>query len=452
VAGQTAGFPLRIVKYTPDGSLDPGFDGDGIWESSIPAGSAKPVGQALDGSTVWSLGSAIDKVIRVLPGGGQDMSFGTGGQITISANGASLDRQDRVLVATNGDGIVRVRRYSQGGQPDTGFGAGGIAALEPPAGLDQNAYTLTAWPDGSMVVGLVRYPDGGGSVRLAWSILDPNGQVVHTRATGLGHSYAPAAGLPDGRVVTLTTDDQLSRVFAFKGMAPATPTLTAVATGPSTATLTATGTGAGLTGVTLGSEFGPSTGYGSRDQQAVPEALGDHVVVRNLTGLSPATTYHARAVLTNASGTTEGVDVTFTTLAAGAPVVSPTLSRNPTVTITLPRKSKRTSIRAWRVLKGTAAPAAATPTVKVAKVQINLVRTISKKKCAFYTGKTWRTTTCKKAARKWVNVKGTTTWKLKIRGLKLGNYTVRAKARDAAGANSVAVAGTNRFRFRLKRP
>ena len=122
------------------------------------------------------------------------------------------------------------------------------------------------------------------------------------------------------------------------------------------------------------------------------------------------------------------------------------------MTITLPKKSKRTSIRAWKVIKGTAAPAAATPTVKVAKVQINLVRTITKKKCAFYTGKTWRTTTCKKARWQVGEGQGHRHVEAQDQGLRLGKYTVRAKARDTAGANSVAVAGINRFRFRLKRP
>jgi hypothetical protein len=41
---------------------------------------------------------------------------------------------------------------------------------------------------------------------------------------------------------------------------------------------------------------------------------GNWVIHRNLTGLSPGTTYHFRLVATNGNGTTNGNDQTFTTL------------------------------------------------------------------------------------------------------------------------------------------
>jgi hypothetical protein len=41
---------------------------------------------------------------------------------------------------------------------------------------------------------------------------------------------------------------------------------------------------------------------------------GNWVIYRNLTGLSPGTTYHFRLVATNGNGTTNGNDHTFTTL------------------------------------------------------------------------------------------------------------------------------------------
>lgn len=451
VSGQTATVPLRVVRYRADGTLDSGFDGDGIWESMIATGGARAIGEAADGSTLWDLRSSIDKTIRVLPGGGQDMAFGTGGQITLTASAATLDAEGRLLIATNGDGTVAVRRFTSSGQPDAGFGSGGVATLDSPAGHDQNAATLTVWPDTSMVVGLQRYPDGGGGVRLAWMILDSTGTTRASKHTGFGSSEAPGTALPDGRIVTLDRSDRLGRIFFFKGLPPAAPTLSAVATGPTTATLISTGDGAGLTSVRLGSEVGTTTSYGSFDEQPISAIRGNQQVTRTLTGLAPATTYHARAVLLNASGRSVSSDVTFTTPAAPVPGAVQPASKNPTVTITLPRTSKRTSIRAWRTIKGTAAPAAATPTVRVKTVQINLVRTITRKKCVVYTGYLWKKTTCKKAARKWIKVKGTTAWKRKINGLVRGSYTVRARCTDSQGHRSTAVAGVNRFRFKLKK-
>jgi hypothetical protein len=72
-------------------------------------------------------------------------------------------------------------------------------------------------------------------------------------------------------------------------------------------------------------EYGPTTAYGT--QAPVPDAdigaegglAGQQDVSVPIAGLLPNTTYHYRAVATNAAGTTEGLDATFTTQAAGGP-------------------------------------------------------------------------------------------------------------------------------------
>jgi hypothetical protein len=72
-------------------------------------------------------------------------------------------------------------------------------------------------------------------------------------------------------------------------------------------------------------EYGTTTAYGSRTPDAGP--VGGNAgksVSADLTGLAPSTTYHARVVATNDSGTVQGADVSFTTTAAvpGAPGVT----------------------------------------------------------------------------------------------------------------------------------
>jgi hypothetical protein len=61
-------------------------------------------------------------------------------------------------------------------------------------------------------------------------------------------------------------------------------------------------------------EYGPSSAYG---QSTAPIFTGQELLSRpvdwDLTGLSPGTTYHARAVAANGIGTTLGPDLTFTT-------------------------------------------------------------------------------------------------------------------------------------------
>jgi hypothetical protein len=62
-------------------------------------------------------------------------------------------------------------------------------------------------------------------------------------------------------------------------------------------------------------EYGPDTGYGS--STAISPSVGDdltfHSVANELSGLTPGTTYHYRAVAFNFTGTAHGEDLTFTT-------------------------------------------------------------------------------------------------------------------------------------------
>jgi hypothetical protein len=61
-------------------------------------------------------------------------------------------------------------------------------------------------------------------------------------------------------------------------------------------------------------EYGPDTGYGSATPiESVGDDTSDHGVSNELTGLTPGTTYHYRAVAINFSGTAHGEDLTFTT-------------------------------------------------------------------------------------------------------------------------------------------
>jgi hypothetical protein len=65
-------------------------------------------------------------------------------------------------------------------------------------------------------------------------------------------------------------------------------------------------------------EYGPTTAYGtSTANQGPVNGKKGKSASANLTQLAPSTTYHYRLVAANASGTTPGADMSFTTLAAG---------------------------------------------------------------------------------------------------------------------------------------
>ncbi len=68
-------------------------------------------------------------------------------------------------------------------------------------------------------------------------------------------------------------------------------------------------------------EYGATTAYGARIPAGIDAVAGNNYgpkkFSRRLFGLAPGTTYHFRLVATNATGTTEGQDRTFTTITAG---------------------------------------------------------------------------------------------------------------------------------------
>ncbi|WP_445150275.1 hypothetical protein [Baekduia sp. Peel2402] len=70
-------------------------------------------------------------------------------------------------------------------------------------------------------------------------------------------------------------------------------------------------------------EYGTTTAYGNRAPAGSEAPAGSsrtpRVVSRPVTGLQPGTTYHYRLVASNAAGTTEGSDRTFTTTATNPP-------------------------------------------------------------------------------------------------------------------------------------
>jgi hypothetical protein len=110
----------------------------------------------------------------------------------------------------------------------------------------------------------------------------------------------------------------------------------ATAAGPASATtgpaLDVTSSSANVTGTvnpngqstTYAFQFGTTTGYGSQtNSQSAGSGSVNQAVSSTLTGLDAGTTYHYRLIATNASGTTVGLDATFTTLGAPPPPPPP---------------------------------------------------------------------------------------------------------------------------------
>ena len=156
-----------------------------------------------------------------------------------------------------------------------------------------------------------------------------NGGPTDTHALQAG-SAAIDAGVPTG----CPTTDQRDAVRPALGgcdigayeRGPAATTGSASAVGETAATVSGTA-GPNLRATTYRFEYGTSPAYGSvtPDQDA---GAGAAPVAASaaLSGLTPATTYHYRLVVTNAEGTAVGADQSFTTATpdSGQPPPGPT--------------------------------------------------------------------------------------------------------------------------------
>ena len=131
---------------------------------------------------------------------------------------------------------------------------------------------------------------------------------------------APVTGLTTGKTyhfrLVATNDAGTSRGSDQTFVSSAAPTVStkaASSVGDTTAHLNGTVNPNGQA-TTVTFEYGTSTSYGAKSAAAsAGSGTGQKSMAATVTGLAGGTTYHYRVVAVNASGTTAGSDVTFTT-------------------------------------------------------------------------------------------------------------------------------------------
>lgn len=212
---------FALVRYLPDGSLDPGFGArNGIALS--PAGSAFASLGAIElgpGGTIVGAGQAVDVadrrrmvLARFTPTGALDPSFGSGG-ITFAppdygyglAVGLAGDRPIAAGVAGSSSDAATYRfgvlRTMADGTPDPAFGEDGYA--ERAVGIGSSfATSASVLPDGSVLTA-----GAGAGLRIA------QGMAVTTFA-GDGTTYtAEVFGLGDGALANDLVRDRAGRAL-----------------------------------------------------------------------------------------------------------------------------------------------------------------------------------------------------------------------------------------------
>ncbi len=218
---------FAVMRYNSDGSLDTGFDGDGIVTTPVGSGSDSDVGFGLliqqDGKIIVTgmsyNGTDYDfAAVRYNSDGSLDTSFDGDGIVTTSVGSgddkgyfAAIQSDGKIVLAghsNNGsnDDFAAVR-YNTDGSLDSGFGTGG--KLTTPVGSgDDRSYGACIQADGKIVItgeshngsdydiAVVRYNTDG--------TLDTtfgNGGIVTTDSKNTDNSGYAGAVQSDGNIV-----------------------------------------------------------------------------------------------------------------------------------------------------------------------------------------------------------------------------------------------------------
>ena len=161
---------IALVRYTPDGSHDLSFGNGGVVTTSIPGGYAfgnaavlQPDGKIVVAGYYWPQGPRVFALVRYNPDGSLDPTFGTNGIVTTYGRRrrlrgvrrrASAGRQNRR--GRRGDRLERQRlfalvRYNPDGTLDTSFGSGGTV-LDTQAG--ENGFAGIALQPNGKILGV----------------------------------------------------------------------------------------------------------------------------------------------------------------------------------------------------------------------------------------------------------------------------------------------------------
>jgi len=211
---------LAFVRYTSTGALDSSFSDDGIQTVDVGTfDSVAGVAVQTDGKVVAAgRGEAGFTLVRLRADGSLDPTFGSGGivdtpigdpSVRDEASAVTLLGDGRILVAGTADYDYRAQtdfalvRYLPSGELDPSFGSGGIV-VTPSAG-DDVAGGMALTPSGAIIV--AGY-GGGGAFRLVRYLrsgaLDPGFGRAGIVTTQIGTLYADARAVwvqADGRVI-----------------------------------------------------------------------------------------------------------------------------------------------------------------------------------------------------------------------------------------------------------
>jgi uncharacterized delta-60 repeat protein len=174
-------YDFALVRLLPNGTLDPTFDGDGLVTSDFGVSElGSSVIVLADGRIVLGgyRSPADFALVRYLPNGALDPSFGNGGLVSVSSGAPAI--ADQLLRLPNGKLLLAgftvdsgaedflLARFQPDGALDTSFGTAGFLRTDFAAGSrDECSAVAVAGPDLILTAGMSAGVSPGSDFALA---------------------------------------------------------------------------------------------------------------------------------------------------------------------------------------------------------------------------------------------------------------------------------------------
>jgi len=307
---------VRSLAINVNGHIFAGTDGDGVFRSTDNGDSWTVVNIGLTNLAVQDLAiNSNGHIFAGTDGGGVFRSMNNGDSWTAVNTGLTnlyvgsfaINSSGYIFAGTGGSGVFRSVQSTL------------LVTTNAATNVTPTAATLngTVNPSGLSTAVTFQY---GTTTSYGNTVIATPSPV--TGASPVSVSAALAGLIPGTEyhfrvVVTNSAGTTFSadQTFTTAALPPAVTTNTATNITSSSATLNAKVNSNGLS-TTVKFQYGRTTSYGSEVTATPSPVTGiDTVAVSaTLTGLSPNTLYHFRAVSTNSVGTTNGDDQTFTAL------------------------------------------------------------------------------------------------------------------------------------------
>jgi uncharacterized delta-60 repeat protein len=175
---------IGLTRYNSDGTLDTSFDGDGIVTTTIFGGgddaanaiTLQPDGKIVIAGSGYNAGREYFALVRYNPDGSLDPTFDGDGKVTTSlgssAYAVTYQQDGKIVAGGKLNGFV-LARYNADGSPDTSFDSDGV--VNTPFGDRASAVVIQL--DGKIVATAGLSPGSGGDFSVARFVGDPRNPI-----------------------------------------------------------------------------------------------------------------------------------------------------------------------------------------------------------------------------------------------------------------------------------